>query len=255
MPAEIRLIPCLKDNYAVLLHDASAGATALVDAPDAAPIREALSATGWRLSDLLVTHHHGDHTAGIAALKKQFNCRVIAPRKEAAKIPGADATVGEGDVVTIGSLAGRVIETPGHTNGHIAYWFGSEKLAFVGDTLFSVGCGRVIEGSAEVMWQSLLKLRGLPPDTQIYCGHEYTAANVQFALTLEPHNAALRARAEEVARLRGAGRPTIPTTIAAEKDTNPFLRADLPILAAAVNRPGADGAQVFAVIRAKKDAF
>jgi hydroxyacylglutathione hydrolase len=255
MPAEICLIPCLKDNYAVLLHDAAEGTTALVDAPDAAPIREALSARRWRLSDLFVTHHHGDHIAGIAELKKQFNCRVIAPRKEAAKIPGVDVTVGEGDVVTTGSLAGRVIETPGHTNGHVAYWFKSEKLAFVGDTLFSVGCGRVIEGSAEVMWQSLLKLRDLPPDTQIYCGHEYTAANVRFALTLEPHSAALRARAEDVARLRGEGRPTIPTTIAAEKDTNPFLRADLPILAAAINRPDASGAQVFAAIRAKKDAF
>lgn len=255
MAAEIRLIRCLKDNYAVLLHDPSAGATALVDAPDAAPIREALQAEGWRLSDLLVTHHHADHTAGIPELRKQFNCRVIAPRKEAAKIPGVDVTVREGDFVTIGSMVGRVIETPGHTNGHICYWFKAEKLAFVGDTLFSVGCGRVIEGTAEVMWQSLLKLRGLPPDTQVYCGHEYTAANVHFALTLEPNNAALRARAEEVLRLCGAGRPTIPTTIAAEKNTNPFLRADLPSLAAAINRPGESGALVFAVIRAKKDVF
>jgi hydroxyacylglutathione hydrolase len=255
MVAEVRLIPCLKDNYAVLLHDPSAGATALVDAPDAAPIREALEETGWRLSDLLVTHHHGDHTAGIPELKKQFNCRVIAPRKEATKIPGVDVTVREGDFVTIGNLAGRVLETPGHTNGHIAYWFKQEKLAFVGDTLFSVGCGRVIEGTAEVMWQSLLKLRGLPPDTQIYCGHEYTAANVHFALTIEPNNAALRARAEEVVQLCSEGRPTIPTTISAEKNANPFLRADLPSVAAALNRPDDGGAQIFAVIRAKKDKF
>jgi hydroxyacylglutathione hydrolase len=255
MAAEIRLIRCLKDNYAVLLHDPSAGATALIDAPEAPPIADALREAGWRLSDILVTHHHGDHTAGIAALKKQFNCRVIAPRRESAKIAEVDVTVREGDFVTIGTLVGRVLETPGHTNGHIAYWFKAEKLAFVGDTLFSVGCGRVIEGTPDVMWQSLLKLRNLPPETQIYCGHEYTAANVHFALTLEPHNGALRSRAEEVVRLCSAGEATIPTTIAAEKLTNPFLRADLPALAAAVNRPNDNGGQVFAVIRAKKDAF
>ena len=255
MVAEVRLIPCLKDNYAVLLHDPSTDATALVDAPDAAPIKAALQAAGWRLSDLLVTHHHGDHTAGIAELKEQFNCRVFAPRKEAAKIPGVDVTLREGDLVTIGTMVGKVLETPGHTNGHIAYWFKQEKLAFVGDTLFSVGCGRVIEGTAEMMWQSLLKLRALPGDTQVYCGHEYTAANVHFALTIEPNNAALRARAEEVLALCGEGRPTIPTTIAMEKNTNPFLRADLPSLAAAMNRPDDGGAQIFAVIRAKKDKF
>src|ERR1700741_3252418 len=213
MVAEVRLIPCLKDNYAVLLHDPSADVTALVDAPDAAPIRKALEAAGWRLSDLLVTHHHGDHTAGIAELKKQFNCRVIAPRKEAAKIPGVDVTVREGDFVTIGTLVGRVLETPGHTKGHIAYWFKSEKLAFVGDTLFSVGCGRLLEGTADVMWPSLLKLRSLPLETEVYCGHEYTAANVHFALTIEPKNAALRARADEVGKRGEAGRPTIPSPI------------------------------------------
>jgi len=255
MPAEIRLIPCLKDNYAVLLHDLSGDATAVIDAPEAAPIERALREAGWRLTDILVTHHHGDHTSGIAQLKKQYNCRVIAPRKEAEKIPGVDVTVREGDFVTIGTMVGRVIETPGHTNGHISYWFKSEKLVFVGDTLFSVGCGRLLEGTPDVMWQSLLKLRNLPADTQIYCGHEYTAANVHFALTIEPHNSALRSRAEEVVRLCSAGRPTIPTTIAAEKITNPFLRADVPSLAAAVDRSLAPPAQVFATIRAKKDKF
>lgn len=255
MPAEIHLFRCLKDNYGVLLHDPDDGATAAIDAPEAQPVEEALSQTGWRLTDILVTHHHSDHTGGIADLKKRHVCRVIAPRKEAARIPGVDVTIREGDFVTVGSMVGRVLETPGHTAGHVSYWFKSEKLVFVGDTLFSIGCGRVLEGTPEMMWQSLVKLRNLPLDTKIYCGHEYTAANVHFALTIEPQNAALRARAEEVVRLCGAGRPTIPTTIASEKVANPFLRADLPSLAASLDMSGATPAQVFAVIRARKDRF
>jgi hydroxyacylglutathione hydrolase len=254
MPAETYLFTCLNDNYGVLLHDPAGNATAAIDAPEAAPIEAALSMHGWRLTDILVTHHHADHTGGIIELKKRHACRVVAPHQEASRIPGVDVTVREGDVVTIGTLDGRVIETPGHTSGHIAYWFAAQKMVFVGDTLFSIGCGRLLEGTPAVMWRSLLKLRDLPADTQVYCGHEYTAANVRFALTIEPHNAALRARAEEVARLGAVGAPTIPTTIGAEKSANPFLRADLPALAAAV---GVDGpaAQVFAAIRAKKDKF
>ena len=255
MPAETYLFPCLKDNYGVLLHDPSTGSTASVDAPEAAAVEAALATKGWRLTDILVTHHHADHTDGIPALKKKYLCRVVAPRKEAAKIPGVDVTVREGDVVTIGSLVGRVLETPGHTSGHISYWFKQEKLAFVGDTLFSVGCGRVLEGSAETMWQSLLKIRNLPMDTQIYCGHEYTAANVHFALTIEPKNAALRSRAEEVVRLAERKLPTIPTTIASEKSTNPFLRADLHSLASSIGLEDVPAVQVFATIRARKDKF
>jgi hydroxyacylglutathione hydrolase len=255
MPFEIRLFTCLKDNYGVLLHDRSDGSTAAIDAPEAGPIESALAETGWRLTDILVTHHHADHTGGIAELKKRHLCRVVAPRKEAEKVPGVDVTVREGDFVTVGTLNGRVLETPGHTAGHVSYWFKPEKLAFVGDTLFSVGCGRVIEGNADQMWQSLLKLRNLPMDTQVYCGHEYTAANVHFALTVEPKNQALRTRAEEVVRLCSAKRPTIPTTIGAEKVTNPFLRADLHSVASAVNLEGAPPAQVFARVRAMKDKF
>ncbi len=255
MAAETHLFTCLKDNYCVLLHDPTNGATAAIDAPEAAPIEEALRVRNWRLTDILVTHHHGDHTGGIAELKARHACRVVAPRKEAARIPGVDVTVREGDFVTIGTLVGRVLETPGHTAGHISYWFKSEKLAFAGDTLFSVGCGRLLEGTADMMWQSLVKLRNLPMETQLYCGHEYTAANVHFALTIEPGNAALRARAEEVVRLCSAGRPTIPTTIASEKVTNPFLRADVASVAAAVDLPDAPPVQVFAVIRARKDKF
>ena len=188
-------------------------------------------------------------------MKQKHLCRVIAPRKEAQKIPNVDVTVREGDVVSVGSLVGRVLETPGHTAGHITYWFKEDKLAFVGDTLFSVGCGRIIEGTPEMMWNSLLKIRNLPADTQIYCGHEYTAANVHFALTIEPKNPALRARAEEVVRLTEQKKPTIPTTIQQEKSYNPFLRADLHSVAGAINMEGANPESVFATIRARKDKF
>jgi hydroxyacylglutathione hydrolase len=255
MSAQIHLFNCLKDNYGVLLHDPADGSTTAIDAPEAAAVEQALRANNWRLTDILVTHHHADHTGGIAELKARHACRVVAPRREAARIPDVDVTVGEGDVVTIGTLVGRVLETPGHTAGHISYWFKSEKAAFVGDTLFSVGCGRLLEGTADVMWQSLVKLRNLPPETEVYCGHEYTAANVHFALTIEPQNAALRARADEVVKLCAAGRPTIPSTIGSEKLTNPFLRADVPSVAAAVNLPEAPPTQVFAVVRARKDKF
>ena len=226
MPAQTHLFLCLKDNFGVLLHDPASGATAAIDAPEAAPVEAALQATGWRLTDILVTHHHHDHTGGIAELKERHRCRVVAPDAEADGIPEVDETVREGDTVKVGGLAARVIETPGHTAGHISYFFPADKLAFVGDTLFSIGCGRVIEGNAEMMWQSLLKLRALPDDTQFFCGHEYTAANIRFAKTIEPNNAALAARAEEVKQQLAAGKPTIPATIGAEKAANPFLRAD-----------------------------
>ena len=255
MPAETHLFPCLKDNYGVLLHDSSTGTTAAIDAPEAAAVEAALGERGWRLTDILVTHHHADHTGGIAELKKKHLCRVIAPRKEASKIPNIDVTVREGDVVTVGSLVGRVLETPGHTAGHVSYWFKTDKLAFVGDTLFSVGCGRVLEGTPDMMWQSLLKIRNLPADTLIFCGHEYTAANVHFALTIEPKNPALRARAEEVVRLSEQKKPTIPTTVQQEKSYNPFLRADLHSVQGAIGMEGAPPAQVFGVIRARKDKF
>ena len=255
MSARVHLFPCLSDNFGVLVRDEATGATASIDAPETSAVEAALAETGWRLSDILVTHHHHDHTGGIAALKARYGCRVVAPRQEASRIPGVDETVGEGDMAKVGALAASVLDTPGHTLGHISYWFGPEKLAFVGDTLFSIGCGRVIEGTPEMMWQSLLKLRGLPDDTQIYCGHEYTAANVKFALTIEPDNAALKARAGEVAALRAQGKPTIPTTIGAEKAANPFLHGDDAKVAASLGLAGKPAAQVFAVIRGRKDKF
>src|SRR5690349_3737585 len=210
MPAQTHLFMCLQDNFGVLLHDPSTGKTASIDAPEAAPVEAALKATGWKLTDILVTHHHGDHTGGIEALKARHRCRVVAPAGEAAKIPAVDETVREGDTVKVGNLAANVLETPGHTAGHITYWFHGDKLAFAGDTLFSIGCGRVIEGTPEMMWASLKKLRDLPDDTEIYCGHEYTLANIKFALTVEPNNPALRARAAEAADEVSKKLPTIP---------------------------------------------
>jgi hydroxyacylglutathione hydrolase len=180
---------------------------------------------------------------------------VVAPRNEAQRIALVDQTVGEGDTVQVGALAGRVLDTPGHTAGHISYFFPAEKLVFVGDTLFSIGCGRVIEGTPQMMWQSLGKLRALPDDTRFYCGHEYTAANIRFAKTIEPSNTALAARAEEVDRLRAAGKPTIPATIGAEKAANPFLRADVPEVAQSVGLAGSSPWKVFAEIRERKNRF
>ncbi|HLA19815.1 MAG TPA: hydroxyacylglutathione hydrolase [Pseudolabrys sp.] len=255
MPAETRLFLCRSDNYGVLLHDPASGATASIDAPEAAPIEAALKATGWKLTDILVTHRHADHTDGIRPLKDKFKCRVVAPSAEAGKIPAVDETVAEGDTVKVGTLLANVIETPGHTLGHIAYWFHADALAFVGDTLFSIGCGRVIEGNPEMMWRSLMKLRDLPSDTEIYCGHEYTANNIKFAKTIEPDNAALVARAAQVQQQIAQGEPTIPVTIGEEKLANPFLRADLPAVAAGIGMAGKSAAQVFAEIRARKNRF
>jgi hydroxyacylglutathione hydrolase len=253
MPADIRLIECLSDNYAILVHDAATGATAAIDAPDAEPILAALEEAGWRLTDILVTHHHHDHTGAIADLKARYDCRVVASAREAPKVPLVDATFADGDEVRIGDLAARVIATPGHTLGHVAYWFKDERAVFVGDTLFSIGCGRVFEGTPGQMWDSLLRLRALPEDTNVYCAHEYTEANIRFAKAIEPANAALAARAEEVARLRAEGRPTVPSTIGAEKRANPFLRADVAEVAAHLGMAGADAADVFTEIRARKN--
>ena len=255
MPAQTQLLLCLKDNYGVLLHDPASGATAAIDAPEAAPIEAALKSKGWKLTDILVTHHHHDHTGGIAELKERHRCRVVAPAGEAAKIPLVDETVREGSKVSVGKIEANVIETPGHTAGHISYWFHSDKLVFAGDTLFSIGCGRVIEGTPEMMWASLKKLRDLPGDTRIYCGHEYTLANIKFAQTIEPNNRALAARAEEAARQIAAGVPTIPTTIDQEKAANPFLRADEPAVAASVGLAGKPAAEIFAEVRARKNKF
>ena len=253
MTATIRQFRCRTDNFGILIFDPQTRATAAIDAPDAAAIRAELAASGWRLTDILVTHHHADHVAGLEELAAETGCRVIAAR--AGAVSGTTIPVGDGDVVKVGALSAAVIATPGHTRDHLAYWFADLGAVFAGDTLFSLGCGRLFEGTAPEMWASLLKLRALPDDTRLYCGHEYTAANARFAVTIEPGNAALKARAAEVDQLAAAGRPTLPTTLGSEKAANPFLRADRPEVAAAVGLPGAPAAEVFAEIRRRKDRF
>ena len=253
MAAEIRLFPCLSDNFGYLIHDPATKATAAVDAPEAAPILKALEREGWTLTDILITHHHGDHVGGVAELKQKYKCRVVAPHDKAAKIANVDLRVAQDDIVKVGNLSARVLETPGHTLDHISYVFAGDKALFAADTLFSIGCGRVFEGDYPMMWESLLKLRALPDDFKLYCGHDYTAANVKFALTVDPDNAALKARAEQVTRQRAEGKPTIPTLLGEEKKANVFLRADDPSVAASVRMKGRSAAEVFGELRERKN--
>src|SRR3981081_4703688 len=253
MAAEIRLFPCLTDNFGYLIHDPPTKGTASIDAPEAAPIVEALEREGWTLTDILVTHHHGDHVGGIAELKQKYGCRVVAPHDKSADIANVDLRTGQGDIVKVGNLMARVLETPGHTLDHISYVFDNEKALFAADTLFSIGCGRVFEGTYPMMWDSLLKLGALPAGFKLYCGHEYPASNVKFALTVEPENAALKARAEEGKRLRADSKPTVPTLLGEEKKANVFLRADEPSVAASVRMKGRSAAEVFGELRERKN--
>jgi hydroxyacylglutathione hydrolase len=250
---EIEQFSCLSDNFGVLLHDAEAGVTASIDAPDAEEILKRLAAKGWNLTHLLITHHHKDHTGGNLRLKEATGCTVIGPLAEADRVPGIDRGVSEGDTIAFGNFEVRVLETPGHTLGHISYWIPAAKVAFVGDTLFAMGAGRVFEGNAEMMWSSLKKLMGLPRDTLIYCGHEYTANNARFALTVDPDNAALRERAKEVERQRANGEATLPTRLDKELETNPFLRVADAAIRQKIGLPFAPDWKVFAEIRERKN--
>jgi len=255
MAVDVRLIPCLSDNYAVILRDSATNAVAVIDAPDAGPIEKALNIENWKLTHILVTHHHGDHVQGIPALKKKYGATVIGPRTEAAKIPMIDAQVGSFDTITIGNMKARVIETPGHTAGHIVYVFDNERLLFAGDTLFALGCGRPFERPAPILWQSLLKLRDLPKDIKLYCGHEYTLSNARFSITVDPKNAALKKRLSDTEATRAAGKPTLPSTMAQELATNPFLRADDVAIAEAIGMKGSDPAAIFTELRELKNNF
>jgi hydroxyacylglutathione hydrolase len=251
---EIRQFLSRTDNFAVLVHDPATGATAAIDAPDEQSILDALAATGWKLSDILVTHEHFDHVEGIPGLKAKFGCKVTAP-KLATQVPLVDAVVGEGDHVMVGSLRAEVLDTPGHCPDHIAYWFRSAKTVFAGDTLFALGCGRILGSTAAAFWTSLQKFIAMPDDTVVYCGHEYTLSNARFALTVDPTNEALRLRALEIENLRAQGKVTLPTTIGREKATNPFLRPGDPAVQAAVGMAGRDAAAVFAELRERKNRF
>lgn len=250
---EFHQFPCLDDNYGVLIHDPDAGVTASIDAPDADAVREALAEKGWSLTHILTTHHHHDHTGGNLELKAATGCTIIGPKAEESRIPGIDRTVGEGDSIALGSTQVHVLDTPGHTAGHVSYWIPAHATAFVGDTMFSLGCGRVFEGTYEMMWASLSKLRRLPAATRIYCGHEYTLSNGRFGLTIEPGNAALAARVAEVEALRAAGKPSLPTRLDRELDTNVFLRARSPEIRKRLALETAEDWQVFAAVRELKN--
>jgi hydroxyacylglutathione hydrolase len=255
MMTEIHLVPCLKDNYAYILHEPRTKAVAVVDPSEAAPVLDALRARGLSLTHILNTHHHFDHTGGNLELKERTGARIIGPRADAERIPGIDIQVGNGDLVAIGTAIARVFDIPAHTRGHIAFWFEEAKAVFTGDTMFAMGCGRLFEGTPAQMWASLSTLARLPADTRVYCGHEYTQSNGRFALTLEPGNADLVARMKQVDELRNQGLPTIPSTIGLELKTNPFLRPDSPELRQSLSMEAANVIDVFAETRRRKDVF
>jgi hydroxyacylglutathione hydrolase len=250
---DIVLLPCLTDNYAVLLHEQSVGETAVIDAPSAAAIKARLTERGWRLNHIFVTHHHTDHTAGIAELKAFYGASVTGPDAEADRIPGLTRGVTASTKLDFAGHAINVIETPGHTLGHLTYFFPDDAIAFTGDTLFSLGCGRIFEGDGQMMWDSVSKIAALPSDTNIYCGHEYTLNNARFAMTIEPENDALKARVAEVEAARAAGKPTLPTTVEAERATNPFLRPRSRTIKARLGLQGALDWEVFARLRQLKN--
>jgi len=253
--ALIVTIPCRADNYAFLLHDPSTGATACIDVPDAAPIEAALRDLGWQLSDILITHHHDDHVSGVDRLRSVTGAKVSGAAADAHRLPALDVALAPGDTLRVGALEGHVIDVSGHTVGHVAFHFPGAEAVFTADSLMALGCGRLFEGSAEQMWDSLSRLAALPPGTLVCSGHEYTAANLRFALTIEPTNSALARRATEIWASRGLSLPTVPSRLADELATNPFLRAGLPEMKENLDMNGARDADVFAEIRRRKDAF
>ena len=255
MTIEVHQFPCLSDNYCWLVRDEAADVTAVVDTPEVEAINRALEDKGWRLTHILNTHHHFDHAGGNEALKAQWGCTIVGAAIDAERIPGIDVRLNDGDEYVFGASRATVYEVPGHTSGHIAYHFADDGIAFVGDTIFALGCGRLFEGTPEQMWRSIGKLMALPDDTALYCAHEYTSANAAFALSVEPGNQELVQRAAEIERLRAEGKPTVPTTLALEKATNPFLRPASPGLQETVGLVGAPLVDVFAETRRRKDNF
>jgi hydroxyacylglutathione hydrolase len=248
-------LPVLNDNYIYLLHDAESADTAAVDPAVAQPVLDILTKNNWRLTHILNTHHHGDHVGGNLALKQQTGCTVIAALADQQRIPGIDRGVEGGDVITLGQHSAKVISTPGHTSGHVVYHFAGDDALFCGDTLFVMGCGRLFEGTAEQMWQSLQILKALPSVTRIYCAHEYTQANGRFALTVEPGNLQLQQRMALINQLRAKHLPTVPSTIEQELATNPFFREDSLALQETLQMTGKKPLEVFAKVRKLKDEF
>lgn len=252
---KVKLIPCLFDNYAYLIHDEVTKMTAVVDPSDRDPILEVLGKMSWKLHYIFNTHHHGDHTGGNSDLKRRTGCQVVASRIDRHRIPEIDIEVSEGDSFSLGKTAIKILDVPGHTKGHIAFWIPEGDALFTGDTLFVMGCGRVFEGTYDEMWLSLDKLRGLPESTKVYCGHEYTVKNALFALTIDPHNEQLKERLKSVQNLQINRCPTVPTTIAEERITNPFLRPESEEIRALLGLQSASCIEVFKAMRQAKDAF
>ncbi len=252
---EVILVPAFADNYIYVLRDAASGKVGVVDPGEAAPVQAELERRGWALTHIFLTHHHNDHIGGVAELKARHRATVIGARADAHRIPDLDVALSDGDRTVFGEQTARVIAVPGHTSGHIAFWFEAAETLFSGDTLFSLGCGRLFEGTPAQMWESLQSLRSLTDSTRVYCGHEYTQSNGRFALTVDPDNSALQQRMDEVAALRERNQPTIPTTIGLERRTNPFLRADDPGVQSAIGLPGAPAVEVFTELRHRKDHF
>ena len=252
---EIVILPVLTDNYIYLVHDSLSKETAAIDPALAQPVLQALDQKGWRLAWIFNTHHHADHVGGNLELKQKTRCQIIAAETDKDRIPGIDRGVNEGDFVSLGRHTARVIATPGHTRAHIVFHFAEDNRLFCGDTLFVMGCGRLFEGTAEQLWRSLQKLKALPPQTQVYCTHEYTQTNGRFAITVEPENQQLRERMVAVDRLRRDNLPTVPTTIAEEMATNPFFREDSEALQKSLGMENRNPVEIFAKLRQLKDSF
>lgn len=255
MPFDLITVPCLKDNYAFLLRDADSGEVAVIDVPEAGPIKAELKARGWTLSQVWLTHHHWDHVDGLADLLADHPAKVVGAKADEHRLPDLDLAVAEGDRVTLGTLEAEIFDVSGHTVGHIAFYVPGANVCFTADSLMALGCGRLFEGTPAQMWDSMQKLMALPADTTICSGHEYTQSNARFALTVDPENAALISRSEAIDAARERGEPTVPSTLSTELETNPFLRPADPGIRAQLGMTTAPDAEVFAEIRKRKDAF
>ena len=255
MALQIDHLICLRDNFVWLLREPESGAVACVDPSEAAPVKAKLDALGWQLTHILNTHHHPDHTGGNVELKRMTGATIVGPAADKARIPGIDIALAENETYDFGKETARVYDIPGHTRGHIAFWFEKAKAVFTGDTLFAMGCGRLFEGTPAMMWSSLSKLMALPDATRVYCGHEYTLNNGKFALSIEPNNGALKARMKDVEATRAKNAPTMPSTIGLEKATNPFLRPNSAEIRQSLDMEGASDVEVFGEMRKRKDNF
>ncbi len=252
---KILQIPVLTDNYIYLIHDLNSKQTAAIDPAVAEPVLNELEKQGWELSYVFNTHHHGDHVGGNLALKEKTGCKIVAAKSDQHRIPGVDITMQDGDSFQLGEHRITIIETAGHTTGHVVYHFPEDNLLFCGDTLFVMGCGRLFEGTAQQMWQSLQKLKHLPEQTKVYCAHEYSLNNGRFALTVEPDNQALQSRMAQIKQLREKNLATVPSTIAEELATNPFFREDSLSIQKNLNMAGKTAVEIFTALRKLKDNF